>query len=113
MSDYRVHDLMRGVQALQDRHGNFTLELPYSVVVTLVAQLQLSLRHPRNAGETAQITRRVVDGIISAIGQSEPRVAELLRLGDDPSQDVCPKCGGSGGGDTAATCCPLCHGEGR
>lgn len=88
MSDPRVDELAAGLKRLQQRHGHFTLQCPFSSIVTLVAQLQLALRHPGNRGEPARETRRVIDDIINTLGATEPRVAELLRLGDDPGQDV-------------------------
>ena len=52
-----------------------------------MAQVQLALRHPGNVGPASKEARRIVTDIIDSLGQSEPRVAELLRLGFDPAHD--------------------------
>jgi hypothetical protein len=91
-------ELAAGLARLQAKHGHFTLQMSFATVASLVSCLQLALRHPANVGETAQVGRELVDRINAAIESAgEPRAAELLRRGDDPSCDVevrtCRVCG--------------------
>jgi hypothetical protein len=85
-SDEMAEALLR----LEFKYGVFKMELDLGTTVGLVATVQLALRHPSNRGATAGKMRDVCDSIIAALGQTEPRLAELLRRGYDPDFDVLP-----------------------
>jgi hypothetical protein len=89
VSEREEAELMAGcLRRLEVRHGHFTMELPFGQVVTLVAQVQLALRHPGNAGPAAADARRMVEDVIASLGAEEPALAGLLRRGFDPAHDV-------------------------
>jgi hypothetical protein len=58
------------------------------MLCTLIAQVQLALRHPQNNSTAAVSTRALLDAIISEIALRSPRLAEFLQRGFDPAQDV-------------------------
>ena len=65
------------------------LHMDVEVISSLVAALQLALRHPRNTGRTAGTVRAAVDSIIQRVeADGYPALATLLRLGNDPENDV-------------------------
>jgi hypothetical protein len=83
-----VKDLADGLERLQRRHGLFVADLDFSSVCVLIAQVQLALRHPCKRGESAVQARGIIEAMIGKLADTEPRVAELLRMGFDPQHDV-------------------------
>ncbi len=83
-----VDEMAKAIDRLTATHGFMQMELAFGHVVTLVAQVQLALRHPGNTGESAKDARKVIDAMIAQIEMSEPRLAEILRWGFDPSRDL-------------------------
>lgn len=77
-----------GMERLIAKRGHFVLNMDVGVLVLMIATIQLALRHPHNNGLTARQMRSLLDDIFTAISQDEPRLAEILRMGDDPEQDV-------------------------
>lgn len=62
--------------------------LDFQTVVALIPQLQLALRHPANQGPSSQLTRHIVDTLITRVQiMALPAIAALLRLGDNPDYD--------------------------
>ena len=56
-----------------------------TAALSLVANLQLALRHPGNTGASAIICRQICEGLISRL----PSDAQILaRLGYDPRYDA-------------------------
>ena len=84
----KMRELADGLERLKARHGYFVLQCSFSDVAILVAHLQFALRHPANIGYSAKEGTRIVNDIIDSLGKHEPRVAELLREGFDPTHDV-------------------------
>ena len=64
------------------------LECNVSLLLTLIGQLQLALRHPRNVGPSSLDARNLVNKLIGQVEARSPELAEFLRRGDDPSHDV-------------------------
>ena len=87
-----IDELAAGVQRLREKFGYMNWATSFEDGVIVIIQMQLALRHPGNRGHASQRARHMVDCWINAIGETEPRVAELLRLGDDPSHDVTQPC---------------------
>lgn len=86
MDDYEV--FCECIKRLEAKHGNFGISVTFSVAVTLVAQLQLALRHPENKGPTTGIVRTFIKSMIAAMEHSEPAIGPILRKGDNPEHDV-------------------------
>ena len=64
------------------------LNFNVSVLLTLIGQLQLALRHPRNVGPSSVEARMLVDILIGQVEARSPALAAFLRRGYDPARDV-------------------------
>jgi hypothetical protein len=62
-----------------------TITIP--MAVTLIAQLQLALRHPSNTGPSADQARYFAAYLINQLNPPEA-LSKLLNAGWDPNQDV-------------------------
>lgn len=80
--------LRRAVIRLRQKHGYFTLELGFTELISVIAHLQLALRHPGNVGESARSIRALIEKVIRGLEESEPVIGPLLRLGFDAAHDV-------------------------
>jgi hypothetical protein len=76
------------VQKLHDIGHMTQLLWSPTIAITIIAELQLALRHPSNKGESATIARQVVDSLIAGLDIASPGIGALLRRGDDPAHDV-------------------------
>jgi hypothetical protein len=56
--------------------------------VSLIAMLQLALRHPGAKGHTAKRVRHMVDRLIARMEAVSPVLGPLLRMGDNPQHDI-------------------------
>lgn len=66
----------------------FPILLDLESSMCLVAQLQLALRHPSNSGNSADVARTIIEGIIDGFHQAGLHAcAELARLGGDLDYD--------------------------
>jgi hypothetical protein len=65
-----------------------TVAMSMREFLTIIAEVQLALRHPSHPPLAAVVGRRFVDGAISVIEQLDPGLAEMLRRGDQPEHDV-------------------------
>lgn len=63
-------------------------EFPPVVVLRLIGDLQLSLRHPANTGVTTMIARDVCNQMITRLANGDKRIMQLLQRGYDPQFDV-------------------------
>lgn len=88
MDDPRARDLGECLARLEHRHGHFRWDAAFSDLVVILAQVQLALRHPSNAGASAQRAREILNAWIDSLASQEPGVASPLRMGFDPQQDV-------------------------
>jgi hypothetical protein len=65
------------------------VHLPLTMALALIANLQLSLRHPANTGASANQARHIVDSIIERLHADGYNAhARLAKLGDDPRYDI-------------------------
>src|SRR5262245_8918559 len=80
--------LTAALQRLEARHGTFRCDLSFEMLMILIAQLQLALRHPANRGAGALQARQFVEDVIDRFEKAEPGLAAFLRRGFDPAQDV-------------------------
>lgn len=83
-----VKALADALERLQAKHGTCQLDLSFGLVLIVIAQLQLALRHPGNRGASADQARDFVVALIGRLEASEPVVGPLLRRGFDPGFDV-------------------------
>ncbi len=67
-----------------------SLDIDGAVAFTLLAQLQLALRHPANDRAAAAIARTVAQEIEHCLAPTGPALAELIRRGWDPDHDQVP-----------------------
>jgi len=65
---------------------NLTLE-PGSVI-TIIAQLQLALRHPGNRGRSADNARRIARTLQDILAQQDPEIGRYLEKGWHECWDV-------------------------
>lgn len=86
--DEKVNAMKEGIERLEKAHGFFSLEVDFSTLAVLIAHVQLALRHPANKGHSAKVATDMIHRIIAILGEREPVIGELLRLGFDPSHDV-------------------------
>jgi hypothetical protein len=73
---------------LQRKHGYFTMNMPFTLAITVIAQCQLALRHPANNGECAKEMRAILDQWIKAMDESSPGIARQLETGFDAQFDA-------------------------
>lgn len=75
-------------RALTAEHKSLIVKFGWPEVFTVLSLVQLALRHPGVQGEIHASGREFVNGIIALVEVEQPRLAELLRLGDDPEYDL-------------------------
>lgn len=63
-----------------------TLQLSGFEAFTLIANLQLALRHPGNTGAPAVVARQTIATLTRVFARS-PGILALIAAGDDPAQD--------------------------
>lgn len=90
MDPQNSHWFMQAVRRLTSKHGCAKLDIPFPLACTIVAQIQLALRHPANTGESAHHARAFIEALIGTMEASEPAIGPLLRLGFDPAHDHHP-----------------------
>jgi len=76
------------MERLFSRDKRVQMEFPLIGIVSIVALVQLSLRHPDLPPRTRQAGERFVETSIGMFDWVEPVVAEVLRRGNDHSKDV-------------------------
>lgn len=56
---------------------------------TIIAQLQLALRHPENVGESSVVALEIIENLTMAIAEvtETPEVATLVQAGFNPTFD--------------------------
>jgi hypothetical protein len=87
----RQATLIRRLEAERPADYVLPLHLNMLMLLTLVANLQLALRHPGNTGPSAEAARGIIDGIIDRVrDDGYPAHAELMELGNDPAYDTKP-----------------------
>ncbi len=83
--------LVRRVAAEAEAHDEYILPLHLDLLalLTLVGNLQLSLRHPANTGPSALAARQIIEQIIERLREDGLTAhAELATLGNDPQFDL-------------------------
>lgn len=73
------------VEALHEAPEKITLSIPLTLLITLIAQLQLALRHPQNPSHTAAATRQFIDDVRERL--PEP-LQQIIDAGNNPELDV-------------------------
>jgi hypothetical protein len=80
--------LLREMQ--QEYRPDFILPIHFGLMelLSLVANLQLALRHPGNTGQSEQTAREIIAAVIERVEAAGFRAhAVAMRLGDDPLWD--------------------------
>jgi hypothetical protein len=90
MTENDKEELLRlalaGMQGRISRPVRF--QIPLATTCMIIAQLQLALRHPCNAGEGGDRLRHFIDDVIHHIEQDNlPRIGALLRCSGNPDYD--------------------------
>jgi hypothetical protein len=88
VSEEMITRFAAAMERVRAKHPTVTLCLGLGETVSMVSQLQLALRHPRNRGATAEGARRVLDQVIAAIASVDAEAGELLRLGNQREYDM-------------------------
>lgn len=64
------------------------VNLHLGMLLSLIASLQLALRHPRNEGMAATHAREFISAVIDRLRlDGYPATAQLAELGNDPQHD--------------------------
>jgi hypothetical protein len=82
-----AHELLRECNVLEAA-GPPGIVCSWIMLCTLIAQVQLALRHPQNTSTAAATTRALLDAIIFDVALRSPPLAEFLQRGFDPALDV-------------------------
>jgi hypothetical protein len=88
-SKQKLLDKCREEQEHAER-TNFKLPVTMDLItlLSLVVNVHLALRHPKNTGPGSQIARQIINQIIKRVkDEGFPANAELMRLGGDPQYD--------------------------
>jgi len=65
------------------------IHLDLHSLLCVVGALQLALRHPGNNGQSSQVLRELIDGIIDRLEtHGFTAIVELMRLGFNPEHDI-------------------------
>ena len=84
MSGRESRDLMRRVADEADESYLIAVHFSPQAAMCVVGNLQLALRHPKNVGESADIARRVIAGLIERLREGGfPAHAELAEAGEE------------------------------
>lgn len=86
MSDFQ--EFVKALKRLEQRHSCFEMVMSFEEAITIIAQIQVALRHPGNVGNTSKQARELIEGMISHLEKQEPVLGPLLRKGFDPACDV-------------------------
>jgi len=78
----------KAVRRLTHRYRAICLRITPADMIQLIAQVQLALRHPANAGGSATAARELVEEMIEALASEEPVIGRVLRRGFDWEHDV-------------------------
>lgn len=62
------------------------LQFGFAEFWTMIANLQLAMRHPANVGQSAQTARGICDALIATLPSEDLR--DLARLGYHPEHDL-------------------------
>jgi hypothetical protein len=74
-----AREMAKAVDRLTAKHGALIMNLDWLTVVTVLAQLELALRHPDAPPMAGEVTRRFLTNIYALIGTEEPKLVELLK----------------------------------
>ena len=85
MTDRRLADLL---EVMESRAPLPSITCPWAAWFTVVAQVQLALRHERNTGAAADLARGWCELVIQDFAAHSPEIAALLRQGFDQRYDV-------------------------
>jgi hypothetical protein len=86
MSDPFVEAMARELEELQAQHPVIRVDIPIREAFSLIAELQIALRHPRNVGQARDVARRLKDGLASAFTTC-PALSRAIQMGDNPHFD--------------------------
>jgi len=67
--------------------AKIVIEIAVIKAVSIVSNLQLAMRHPKNDGPSSKVASEICDRIISLVGIGSPDLAAFCRLGFDPRYD--------------------------
>lgn len=73
-----------------ESHGVLSLDIDPRLMLVVVAELQLALRHPENTGPTRRKIERLTRDWQAWLVELEPDLAEVLELGWNPEYDQEP-----------------------
>jgi len=74
-------------KVLRDEGWRIEVTWDIDTLMTLIACLQLSLRHPKNTGASSQIIRVVIEKLIDELPVDSLALRELAGKGNNPKHD--------------------------
>lgn len=83
-----VKELHAACNRLRAAHGEMTFGLPFTTVLSLIATIQLALRHPRIPTATALQMRTFLFSLLKKLREDEPAMVRIMEKGFDVSCDV-------------------------
>jgi len=69
------------------KHVPFTLQTDAITAWSLMSQIQLALRHPKNIGPTADLARKTAQRIIDTLAPPGTALREVAEMGWDKTYD--------------------------
>ncbi len=78
----------RDLEKLARKHPCCELHVDWAGMISIIAHLQLSLRHPASKRQSSLWVRQFIDEFIASVESKYPSLALCLRAGDDPQMDV-------------------------
>ena len=76
------------LKRLEEKQPTIAVSMEWTQLTTLIAHVQLALRHPDNKGWSSRTARKWCERVIAWIRTLEPDLAEALELGFHPEHDV-------------------------
>lgn len=73
--------------ALEEEGRTLTLHLDSTTAFTIIAHLQLALRHPGTKGKAPAITTNFINQIAKSFAD-QPACLEVIKKGFDPEYDI-------------------------
>lgn len=75
-------------KVLRDEGWKIHVTWDIDTLMVLIACLQLSLRHPKNKGPSAEIIKVVIEKLIDELPVDSLALRELASMGNNPKHDL-------------------------
>lgn len=76
------------MKQLAAKHPHAVLIVSWPMLVSIMASVQLSLRHVRHTGPSAQACRAWLKDTYAVLNRAVPGLGDMMSLGEDPANDL-------------------------